>query len=141
MTQTRPKEVVILVQGIRDIARWEAEIRTTLERNEFSVEPTNYGRMNLIEFIFPIGYFRRRAISTIWTQIEHTQMLHPGGEFSVIAHSFGTYVIAQLLKKHFNLKFRRVVFCGSVVRYNFPFEQFSARYSDQILNEVGTADP
>ena len=68
-------------------------------------------------------------------------MLHRGAELSVIAHSFGTYVIAQLLKKKFNIKFRRVIFCGSVVRYNFPFEQFSARYSNQILNEVGTADP
>jgi hypothetical protein len=141
MTEPQPRDVVILVHGIRDIARWESEIRATLERNGFSVEPTNYGRMNLIEFLLPIPYYRRRAISTIWTQIQHAQMLHSGADFSVIAHSFGTYVIAQLLKTQFNIKFRRVIFCGSVVRYNFPFEQFSARYSDQILNEVGTADP
>ena len=141
MTEPHSKDVVILVHGIRDVARWELEIRATLENNGFGVEPTNYGRIDLVEFLLPVSYFRRRAISTIWTQIQHAQMLHPGADFSVIAHSFGTYVIAQLLKTKFNIKFRRVIFCGSVVRYNFPFEQFGARYGDQILNEVGTADP
>jgi hypothetical protein len=97
--------------------------------------------MNLAEFLLPLGFFRQKAIATVWTQIQRAQLLHPGTRVSVIAHSFGTYVIAQLLKTQFTIKFHKVIFCASVVRYNFPFEQFSDRFGDQILNEVGAADP
>ena len=60
---------------------------------------------------------------------------------SIIAHSFGTYIVFALLRSEFDIRFHKVVFCGSVVSYKFPFEQFGNRYNDQILNEVGTADP
>jgi hypothetical protein len=143
MAETAQRDLVILVHGIRDIARWQSEIRDTLERHGFLVELTNYDRMNLIEFLLPIPftYFRRIAIDTVWTQIRHAQSLHPRSRVSIIAHSFGTYIIAELLRSEFDIRFFKVIFCGSVVRYNFPLEQFGTRYNDSILNEVGTADP
>jgi TIR domain len=135
--------LVILVHGIRDIARWQSEIRDTLEKHGFLVELTNYDRMNLLEFLlpFPFVYFRTIAKNIVWKQIRHAQSLHPGSKVSIIAHSFGTYIISELLRSEFDIRFYRVVFCGSVVSYTFPFEQFGNRYNDYILNEVGTADP
>ena len=58
----------------------------------------------------------------------------------MIAHSFGTFVIAHLIRKDFAIKFHRVIFCGSVVQYGFPFEQIQERFSKPIINEVGTRD-
>lgn len=135
------KHLVILVHGIRDIARWKSEVSGPLRKAGFAVEPTNYGRMNLIEFLLPVSYFRRRAIEEVWIQIQHAIMRHPGAPVSIIAHSFGTYIVAMLLKRQFNLQLNRVIFCGSVVRYKFPFEQIDKRYQGSIINEVGTADP
>lgn len=107
----------------------------------FIVEPTNFGRMNLIEFLLPGAYFRNKAIDQVWIQIQHAIKRHPGARVSIIAHSFGTYIVAMLLKHQFTLQLDRIVFCGSVVRSNFPFEQIDERYKGSIVNEVGTADP
>jgi hypothetical protein len=71
------KHLVLLVHGIRDIGRWRAEIANTLEKAGFDVELTNYGRMNLLEFLLPMPFFRRRAVETVWTQMQHAVMLHP----------------------------------------------------------------
>ncbi|MGO7661627.1 esterase/lipase family protein [Rhizobium ruizarguesonis] len=133
--------LVILVHGIRDIGRWQNEISATLKQHGFLVELTNFDRMNLLEFLFPIDFFRRNAQEIVWTQIQEAIQLHPGAKVSIIAHSFGTYVVANILKKQFTLSLNRVIFCGSVVRYNFPFEQINKRFNSPILNEVGTADP
>lgn len=139
--QDPDEHLVILIHGIRDIARWQSAITNTLRGSGFKVEGTNYGRMNLIEFLMPLSYFRNKAKLTVWTQIQHAIFLHPRAtRVSLIAHSFGTYVIANILKEQFAYKFHRVIFCGSVVRYNFPIEQFIERYTSPILNDVGTAD-
>ena len=68
------------------------------------------------------------------------QQNNEGALLSVIAHSFGTFVIANLMKEKFNVKFHRVIFCGSVVQYGFPFEQIQNRFAQPIINEVGTRD-
>src|SRR3954452_14092628 len=96
------EHLVILVHGIRDIARWQDEIKQTLRADGFVVESTSYGRMNLIEFLLPLSYFRNRAKLAVWTQIQHAKLLHPqASTVSVIAHSFGTYVIAQIIQEQF----------------------------------------
>lgn len=139
-TETR-EHVVILVHGIRDFSRWHANVRPALERAGLVVQPTNYGRMNLLEFLLPVEFFRAIAAERVLTQIRFAKQLHPDADVSVIAHSFGTYVVSRLLQSEFDLKLHRVIFCGSVVRYSFPFEQLGQRFSPPILNEVGTSDP
>jgi hypothetical protein len=141
VSQDPSRPLVLLVHGIRDIARWQAEVAATLEKAGYTVEMTNYGRMNLIEFLLPISFFRKRALEIVWTQMQQATMLHPNVPISIIAHSFGTYIVANILKRQFNLSVDRVIFCGSVVRFDFPFEQINKRFNSPILNEVGTADP
>jgi hypothetical protein len=132
--------VVILVHGIRDYALWQTSIRATLESEGFTAEPTNYDRFNLLKFLLPISFFRNQAIDEVWKQIRIIVHNNPNALISIIAHSFGTYVISQLMRRGFDLKFHRVIFCGSVVPYNFDFEQIQNRFSGPILNEVGTRD-
>ncbi|MCP3418635.1 hypothetical protein NLM16_31450 [Bradyrhizobium brasilense] len=132
--------VVILVHGIRDFALWQTTIRSTLEEAGFRTEATNYGRFNLLEFLAPIPLFRNRAIETVWNQIQIIKQNNEGASLSVIAHSFGTYVVANLMQQKFNVRFDRVIFCGSVVKYGFAFEHFQDRFSKPIVNEVGTRD-
>lgn len=137
---TPDEHVVLLVHGIRDHALWQSAVRNDLERAGFIVEATNYGRFNLLQFLLPIRFFRKRAIQSVWKQIRIVRQAHPSAAISVIAHSFGTYIIANIIRDEFEAKFHRVIFCGSVVPYDFPFEQVSNRFEHPIINEVGTAD-
>ncbi|HYD69268.1 hypothetical protein [Azospirillum sp.] len=137
------KHVVILIHGIRDWALWQNEVRKKLEAHGFEVDPTNYGRFGLIRFLLPIPYFRRKAIEKIERQIRISRS-QPGREnakFSIIAHSFGTLVAANIIRDGFELSLNRVIFCGSVLPCDFPFEQFQNRFVGPLLNEVGTRDP
>jgi hypothetical protein len=132
--------VVILVHGIRDFALWQTTIRSAFEEEGFKAEATNYGRFNLLQFLLPFSYFRNKAITTVWNQIKIVKQNNEGSLLSVVAHSFGTFVVAHLMRENFDLKLHRVIFCGSVVRYGFPFEQFQNRFTQPIINEVGTRD-
>src|SRR5688572_30087239 len=133
--------LVILVHGIRDIARWQNEVGRALETEGFIVEHTSYGRLNLLAFLAPIDYFRKKAAARVWTDIQHARMLHPEADVSIIAHSFGTFVVTRILKEQFALELKRLLLCGCVVRYDFPFEQIQNRFQPPLLNDVGTADP
>ena len=130
----------MLVHGIRDYALWQSRIRSELEAAGFVVEPTNYGRFGLVQFLAPVPFFRRWAISQIGEEIRIIKQSYPGARFSIIAHSFGTYIIASLIKKTFDLNASRIIFCGSVVSYRFRFQDYEGRFVAPILNEVGTRD-
>jgi hypothetical protein len=138
--QVGSNHVIVLVHGIRDFALWQNSIRSTLERHDLKVESTNYGRLNLLQFLVPFEHFRERAISEVWNQIRIVKQNYPGARISVIAHSFGTYVISHLVQQNFDIRFESIIFCGSVVQYDFPFEQFQDRFAAPIVNEVGTQD-
>jgi hypothetical protein len=137
---TSQGHVVILVHGIRDFALWQTTVRSAVEDEGLKAEAINYGRINLLQFLAPFSYFRKKAIATVWNQIRIVKQNNEGSLLSVIAHSFGTFVIAHLVQENFDVKFHRIIFCGSVVPYGFPFEQFQNRFTQPIINEVGTRD-
>lgn len=134
------KEVVVLVHGIRDFAYWQSEIRRPLEEAGFVVEPTNYGRFDLLRFLAPVPFFRNSVIERVWHQLEQVYQSYPNAQISIIAHSFGTYVVSRLMQRKFNFRAHRIVFCGSVVPYDAPLEQVKTRFDAPLLNEVGTRD-
>ena len=138
---SKTNHVIVLVHGIRDRALWQNTIRKCLQDNGFKiVEPTNFGRFDLFRFLIPIAYFRNRAIEEVWRQLTIIRADNPQARISIIAHSFGTFVIAHIIKRNFDVGLHRVIFCGSVVPYDFRFEDMEGRFDRPILNEVGTRD-
>lgn len=133
-------QIVILVHGIRDRALWQSEVRSSLRAAGFMVELTNYGRFDIVRFLFPFPYFRRSVVKKIRDQIRTIKLQHPAADISIIAHSFGTYVISRVMREEFDIIFNRIVFCGGVYPQDIPFEQFSNRFLPPILNEVGARD-
>jgi hypothetical protein len=133
------QSVVVLVHGIRTYAPWVAMIRTELESVGIVVEPTNYGRFDTLRFLLPISGIRRKPIAKVWESIQEVRALYPNAQISFIAHSFGTYILANILQNQAHFKADKIVFCGSVVQYDFPFFQISTRFT-RIINEVSSRD-
>lgn len=134
-------DVVILVHGIRTYASWEAMLQQEFSKVGVAVVPTNYGYLDLFRFLMPFKRYRKKAIDRVWTLVREARQDYPRARLSFLAHSFGTYVVAHILKREFDFKAHRIVFCGSVVPFDFPFEQFRSRFSPPILNEVSARDP
>jgi hypothetical protein len=133
-------QVIILIHGIRDFGLWQNSVRRTFERHFAVVEATNFGRFDLLRFLLPISYFRRAAVREVWRQVRDIKRHNPQRKLSFVAHSFGTYVLAHILQEEFDFAAFRIIFCGSVLKYGFPFEQISERFRRPILNEVGAKD-
>lgn len=133
------KHLVVLVHGIRTRAAWYIEVRDLLQSEGFEVGLTNYGRFDLFRFLFPFPFLKAWAAADVERDIRAAMMHHEVTEFSVIAHSFGTFVIGWILRRRFDIKFKHIIFCGSVVKFRFPFEQLHGRFKS-VLNEVGTRD-
>jgi C-terminal of Roc, COR, domain len=132
--------VVILVHGIRTMALWQNAIQSTLRSDGFVVQPTNYLYFDALRFLFPGPFFRRAAVDNVERQIRHTIAQNNGAHCSLIAHSFGTYVVSRILRERTDLEFDRIIFCGSVVPQSFRFEDYSKRFKAPLVNEVGTRD-
>ena len=139
-THTQP-HTVILIHGIRTTALWQDEIRRSLETRGFKVELTNYGRFNLLRFLCPGQFFRRQVLRDIAQQVRDIASQAGSDNCSIIAHSFGTFIVAgMLLRESPELKFRRIIFCGSVVQYRFRVVDYIYRFDEPLINEVGTRD-
>jgi len=132
--------VVILVHGIRTRALWQNELRKILQKDGFVVQPTNYGYFDVVRFLFPWQLFAGTIIDDITKQVRHTLAMHKGADCSIIAHSFGTFIVARILRDHTDLEFSRIIFCGSVVPHKFRFEDYRGRFKVPCVNEVGTRD-
>jgi len=133
------KHLVVLVHGINTFADWMPGLKKTLEAEGFEVAATSYGRMRVSEFLLPIRRIRERAVKRVVAEIRTAIDLHDPDMISVITHSFGTYVVAQILKNE-PRHWHRVIFCGSVVRDDFPFGDVVDRFDFPLINEVGTRD-
>lgn len=134
------RKVVILVHGIRDQALWQSQVRACLRNAGFTVFLTNYGRFDLFRFYVPFPLFRNSVIDDVYRQIRQVKKNNPHSEICVIAHSFGTFIISNIMEKEFDLVLDRVIFCGGVYSKKIQFEQFSNRFKPQIINEIGTKD-
>ncbi len=111
-----------------------------MRKEGFVVQPTNYEYFDVLRFLFPGQFFRRRTISEVEKQIRHTLAVNEGARCSLVAHSFGTYVVSRILREYTDLEFDRIIFCGSVVPSSFRFEDYRKRFSTPLVNEVGTRD-
>ena len=122
------------------------EVKPALEDAGFSVSATSYGEYGIGRFLMPFVYFRRKAIERVITDIvtaRRMSVLRTGREpkgMSVIAHSFGTYVLSKIIADHPELRWNRVILCGSVLKEDFPLHQYLDRFDAPILNEIGTQD-
>lgn len=133
--------LVILVHGINTRALWMDAIKPALEDEGFLVEGTSYGEYSAVRFLLPFGAgLRRKALERVVTDINSAISVHHPAQISVISHSFGTFLLSRIIAEHFEFKWCRIIFCGSVVREDFPIEQYTTRFEPPLINEIGTGD-
>ena len=143
------RHLVILVHGINTRAFWMEEIKPSLEKAGLAVSLTGYGKFGIMPFLSYFSGQREKAILRVVRDIRLAHQAyvlenqHEPDRISVISHSFGTYVISRILTDYPEFKFYRLIFCGSVVKDDFPFDEHDVvqRFlPPPLLNEAGTKD-
>lgn len=131
------RTVVLLVHGIRTQAEWQGMVRAVLAAPDIEVVPLKYGFLDVFRFWCPIGT-RSRPIKELLWRIRDAYRIYPNSRFSVIAHSFGTYAIATILRENPDLEFSRLLLCGSVIEPDFRWDMLPNR--PPIVNDCGSRD-
>jgi tetratricopeptide (TPR) repeat protein len=138
-------QIVLLIHGIRTQADWGPMVKSKLEvPGQIEVIPIKYGYFDAFRFWLPF-WTRKKPIERVYKQIRVAlQVAHekdPHAKLSIIAHSFGTYIIGQILKEGFDLHIHRLILCGSVLPQDFQWEQYQGRFDRQkVINECGKTD-
>jgi hypothetical protein len=131
-------ELVISSHGIRTRGAWQKAVNSELQKQGFRHELLDYGFFSAVQLILPWS----RARKVDWFLAEYEKLVtEPGIVPSLIAHSFGTYIVARAMEKYPEIRFDRVIFCGSIVRRNFEWESLiGTGRVGALLNERGGRD-
>lgn len=104
------------------------------------VAPLGYGYYNVFYFLCPI-ITRGIPLREIHEKLRTLEHDHRDKDLCVIAHSFGTYILARILAQDGNLEMKRVIFCGSVVPRRFNWTKVKRQITARpLLNECGSRD-
>jgi len=133
------RRVVLSLHGVDTRGEWQKKVAPTLSRSGLTPYPLDYGRLPRWAMAIPL--VRTRLVNWLNKQIDEVRAAEGIDRPSVIAHSFGTYLLTQTLKKYRHIRLDNVVFCGSIVDPTFDWSsQLGECQLNALRNEVGGKD-
>lgn len=131
------KPIVITLHGIRTFAPWQKELADELSAADFETRSFDYGFFGALRVILP---WKRKA-QIKWFRDQYRDRVPVGRVPSIIAHSFGTYMIAGALENYDTIKFDQIILSGSIIPRDYDWQTLVDReQTRRVLNECGKQD-
>lgn len=135
------KPVIFLLHGIMSRGIWCDEAAVPLQNAGFTVRKLDYG--NFSPFQLASKKARNAKIKWLHDRLYPEQLATQSTATpSIIAHSFGTYMIANMIKQFDDKEtFDKVIFCGSIVNQDFDWGKLCRKgVVNKVLNQFGGLD-
>jgi serine/threonine protein kinase len=138
--------VVVTLHGIRTHARWQRTFSEVASRHELhcKLDRWNFGYFSIVQFVSP---WSRQAKVSWFRGIYHDEFGDQATSLlsterpSIVAHSFGTYILGNALLRYPYIRFNKVLLCGSILPADFPWDALIERGQVQsVRNEFGARD-
>lgn len=131
--------VLVLVHGIQTDGAWHRLVQKELEDvPNINVVSVGYECVTPAQLFSP---FRGTPVAKIAREMRDARLMEPKARLMVIAHSFGSYIVSEILRTEPDIQFERIIFCGSIVPRDFQWAIFARSMSPfSIVNDVGTED-
>lgn len=133
------QKIVVLIHGIRTHAEWQERLKTQLEATGIKGIPIGYGFFDLFRFLCPL-FTRAKPQRRVERELRSIRSKYPNAEISVVAHSFGTYLMSQILEDATDIRIHRLLLCGSVIPRDYRWDKVKSRVTGTVLNEAGAKD-
>lgn len=136
------KTVVLTVHGIRTYGEWQQRLRGEVERASDEVEFFTYKYGYFSSLALAVRSLRDREVEKLCSHVRAVAGAFAGCRIVVFAHSFGTYLVANAMKRLITegIEFDIVlVLCGSVLPEEFDWS-FIAGSRVRVINECGCSD-
>jgi hypothetical protein len=141
------KSTVISLHGILTTGRWQKSLGNVLSKHNYISESLDYGYYLPLELIIDsqnqkkiewfMGEYSRIINSKHQRSSADEEQVYP----SIIAHSFGTFIVSYAMLKYEEICFDKVIFCASILPNDFPWETLFARGQvHRVLHEYGAND-
>lgn len=130
---------VMSLHGIRTRGVWQKDLVPVLARQGLVPWALDYGN-------FGAGKFLRKGArlkKVTWLRSEYERVTAEGkvNRPSIIAHSFGTYLVAALLIKYPELIFDKIILTGSIVDRDFDWPSLLSKGQINLVrNDYGSLD-
>ncbi len=143
----QPLKIICPLHGIRTLAVWQKGLSDLAGSRGWvcRLDRWSYGRFSLLAFLTPwtreakLNWLRRQYDAEI---NDRRLDIEQGQTPSVVAHSFGTYILGYTLIRFDFIRFNKVILCGSILPRDFPWDKLIERGQVQaIRNEYGVRDP
>lgn len=143
-TETQIRPAVVALHGIRTQAAWQRAFLEVAARHGLDphVDRWNFGYFSVVRFLVPWA----RLAKVRWFREAFQQEFREAGNSgpmlpSIVAHSFGTYILGNALLRYPYLRFDKVLLCGSILPRAFPWDLLLERGQVQaVRNEYGRHD-
>ena len=133
------KDIVVFIRGINTRASWQEKFRSLLSKQvNTEVRIIKYGWFNPFSFWFPF-FTRARPIQTVIGQLRDIQKTFRNDNISIVSHSFGTYIVGNILTKNSDIVINKLILCGSVLSEDFKWDMLPQK-PVLIVNDVGAKD-
>lgn len=137
--KSEPVPIVVLVHGIRTNAQWQETAAPLIEKElSAKVVAIKYGVFDAFRFWFPF-WFRGGPVKRILRELRDIHANTNHAPLYVIAHSYGTYSVADILRRHPDVIITRLLLCGAIIEDGFRWDTLP-RCPPHILNFCGTRD-
>lgn len=131
---------LITVHGIRRNNRWYEDIAVIemVNKERIEIVPFDYGYFSSIRFLLPC---QRKKIIEKFCQFYDENFNSSIVKPSVVAHSFGTDIVFEAMKKYENVKFDCIILCGSILNSKTDFTSYiNQNQFRKLYNDHGTLD-
>jgi hypothetical protein len=94
------EHVVALVHGINTDGEWQEALADQI-RDECGLDTrtVGYGNFSPLRFLWPYWNMREEPIQRVIDQLRAIRSEKPNAKISIVAHSFGTYIMSEILKE------------------------------------------
>src|SRR5208337_4179953 len=143
ITASSPRRVICPLHGIRTLAVWQKGLSDLAASHGWvcRLDRWSYGRFSLLAFFTPwsreakLGWLRRQYDAETH---DRRLLIEKGQAPSVVAHSFGTYILGYTLLRFDFIRFNKVILCGSILPRDFPWDKLIERGQVQaVRNDFG----
>ena len=131
--------IVVTIHGIRTTGRWQKEFSDHLTRAKYRHVALDFGFFSAISLLMPWN----RASKVEWFHQIYSERLSGRKRYpSVVAHSFGSYIVAKAMLKYDDIFFEKIILCGSIINPKYPWTDviIKRRQCVAVLNEAGKRD-
>jgi hypothetical protein len=138
MLRTKRK-VIVSLHGIRTRGVWQKDLPPLISEQGWIYYPLDYGWFSFIFFI--PGFLRKNKTEWFRKRYNEIRSRYPDVIPSIIAHSFGTWILCKALSKYKNLRFDKIILAGSIVPDDFDWKRIYDRNQvTSVRNDSGKKD-